>query len=207
MYWDADIDSSALSGKTVTVLGYGSQGRGQALNLRDSGLNVVVGLRENGPTWKLAESDGFTPLTPENAVAKADLVAMLVPDLAQASVYESAVKDNLKDGATLLFSHGFNIHFGQIVASDSIDVVMIAPKGPGRLVRRTFEEGGGVPCLVAVDQDSTGSAKQRALAYGQALGGGKAGIIETTFAEETETDLFGEQAVLCGGATELIKAG
>jgi ketol-acid reductoisomerase len=196
-----------FNGKKVAVLGYGSQGRAHALNLRDSGVDVTVGLRPNGPTWKRAEQDGFTPKTPGEAVKTADLVAVLTPDMAQPALYEEHIKPNLKKGAALLFAHGFNVHYGQITPSEGVDVVLVAPKGPGNLVRRQYEEGRGVPCLAAVHQDATGNAKNAAYAYAQGLGGSKAGVIDTTFAEETETDLFGEQAVLCGGLTELIAAG
>ncbi len=206
-YGENDVKTEALSGKTVAVLGYGSQGRAQALNLRDSGIQVVLGLRSGGATWKQAEEEGWKPLTPEEAVQGADVVALLVPDMAQAELYRSAVEGNIKKGASLLFSHGLNIHYGQIKPPADIDVIMVAPKSPGQLVRRTYEEGRGVPCLVAVEQDASGQAFDRALGYAHGLGGTKAGVLETTFAEETETDLFGEQAVLCGGVTELIAAG
>ncbi|HEY9785418.1 MAG TPA: ketol-acid reductoisomerase [Candidatus Obscuribacterales bacterium] len=207
MYWESDANSNGLKGKTVAVLGYGSQGRAHALNLRDSGVNVTVGLRSGGKTWRQAEEDGFRPVDPATAVKGADVVAMLTPDMAQPAQYRDAVEPNVKDGATLMFAHGFNVHFKQIVPRKDMDVVMIAPKGPGRLVRTQYEEGRGVPCLVAVYQDATGHALETALAYANGLGGTRAGVIETTFAEETETDLFGEQAVLCGGVTELIAAG
>ena len=196
-----------FTGKKVAVVGYGSQGRAHALNLRDSGYNVVVGLRPNGATWKRAEQDGFKPATVAEAVKGADLVAILCPDMAQPAVYKESVEPNLKKDAAVLFAHGFNVHYGQIAAPAGVDVVLVAPKAPGALVRRQFEEGRGVPCLVAVHQDATGNAKTAAYAYAHGLGGTKAGVIETTFAEETETDLFGEQAVLCGGVTELITAG
>ena len=207
IYWEKDVDAKALSGKVVAVLGYGSQGQAQALNLRDSGVQVVMGLRPNGPTWKKASDDGFKPVSPAEAVAGADVVVMLTPDMAMPALFKEAVEPNMKKGASLLFSHGLNIHYRQIVAPKDIDVIMIAPKSPGALVRRTYMEGRGVPCLVAIEQDASGQALARALAYADALGGTKAGVIETTFKEETETDLFGEQAVLCGGATELIAAG
>ncbi|MEP6652241.1 MAG: ketol-acid reductoisomerase [Myxococcales bacterium] len=207
MYSESDANKQALAGKKVTVLGYGSQGRAQALNLRDSGINVVLGLRAGSPTWKQAEGDGWKPEVAADAVKSADIVCMLVPDLAQGQLYREVVAPNLKAGAMLLFSHGFNIHYKQIEPPDNIDVAMIAPKSPGGMVRRTYEEGNGVPCLIAVHKDASGKAFERALAYAQGIGGTKAGVIETTFAEETETDLFGEQAVLCGGATELIAAG
>jgi ketol-acid reductoisomerase len=207
MYWESDANKDALAGKKVAVLGYGSQGRAQALNLRDSGVNVVLGLRAGSPTWKQAEGDGWKPQEAAAAVKSADVVCMLVPDLAQAQLYKDVVAPNLKPGAMLLFSHGFNIHYKQIEPPEGVDVTMIAPKAPGGMVRRTYEEGNGVPCLIAVHKDATGKAFERALAYAQGIGGTKAGVIETTFGEETETDLFGEQAVLCGGATELIAAG
>lgn len=207
MYWESDANRKALEGKKVAVLGYGSQGRAQALNLRDSGINVVLGLRAGSPTWKQAESEGWKPQNAPDAVKSADVVCLLVPDLAQAQLYKDVVAPNLKLGAMLLFSHGFNIHYKQIEPPEGIDVAMIAPKAPGGMVRRTYEEGNGVPCLIAVHKNATGQAFERALAYAQGIGGTKAGVIETTFAEETETDLFGEQAVLCGGATELIAAG
>lgn len=207
LYWEKDVNTTALEGKRVAVIGYGSQGKAQALNLRDSGIDVVVGGRPGGASWKEAEQDGWTPLEFAAAVKDADLIAILCPDIAQASVYKEAIEPNLKDGAALLFSHGFNIHYGEITPPESIDVVMIAPKSPGHLVRTQYEEGRGVPCLLAIHQDPSGKAFDLALAYAHALGGTRAGVIETTFPEETETDLFGEQAVLCGGATELIQAG
>ncbi len=206
IYWENDVDKSALNQKVVAVLGYGSQGQAQALNLRDSGLQVVLGLRPGGKTWKMAEDEGWKPVSPDEAVKGADLVAILVPDMAQPQLYEESVAPNIKAGATVLFSHGLNVHFSQIVPPKDVDVVMIAPKAPGKLVRRTYEEGGGVPCLVAIHNDASGEALKRALAYADGLGGTKAGVIETNFAEETETDLFGEQVCLCGGATELIAA-
>ncbi len=207
LYSENDANPAALSTLRITVLGYGSQGRAQALNLRDSGLDVTVGLRENGATWKQATVDGFAPVPPATAVQGADLVAMLVPDLAQPALSKQAVEPYLKQGAMLLFSHGFNIHYQQIVPSAAVDVALVAPKGPGGLVRRQYEEGRGVPCLFAVQQDASGAARERALAYAHAIGGTRAGVLETSFAEETETDLFGEQAVLCGGVTELVAAG
>jgi ketol-acid reductoisomerase len=207
MYWESDANKQALAGKKIAVLGYGSQGRAQALNLRDSGVNVVLGLRPGSPTWKQAEGDGWKPESAVDAVKSSDIVCFLVPDLAQGQLYKDVVAPNLKPGAMLLFSHGFNIHYKQIEPPENVDVAMIAPKAPGGMVRRTYEEGNGVPCLIAVHKDASGKAFERALAYAQGIGGTKAGVIETTFAEETETDLFGEQAVLCGGATELIAAG
>ena len=207
MYFDADLNTSALDGLCVAMIGYGSQGRGQSMNLRDSGVNVVVGLREGGASWKQAVSEGWSPLTMEEAVKQADIVCLMCPDMAQPSCYKEVVEPNLKPGSTVLFSHGFNIHFGAITVAPENNVVMIAPKGPGGMVRRTYEDGSGVPALVAVHQDATGNAKELALAYGWGVGSARAGIIETTFPEETETDLFGEQAVLCGGLTEMIVAG
>jgi len=206
MYSEADVDTACLADKQVTILGYGSQGRAHALNLKDSGFKVVVGLRPDGASWASAEADGLTVQAPNDAVKGATLVAFLTPDMVQKSLYESVV-DDIDHGATLLFAHGFAVHFNQIEPRDDLDVVLIAPKGPGGLVRRQYEEGHGVPCLVAVHQNSSGEALQLALAYSAGIGGARAGVIETTFAEETETDLFGEQAVLCGGATELIVAG
>ena len=206
MYLEADVDTSCLSDKQVTVLGYGSQGRAHALNLKDSGFNVVVGLRPDGGSWARAEADGLTVKAPNDAVKGASIVAFLTPDMVQKSLYQSVV-DDVDHGATLLFAHGFAVHFNQVEPRGDLNVVLIAPKGPGGLVRRQYEEGHGVPCLVAVHQDATGTALKLALAYSAGIGGARAGVIETTFAEETETDLFGEQAVLCGGATELIVAG
>ncbi len=207
MYFDADLNTGALDGLCVAMIGYGSQGRGQSMNLRDSGVNVVVGLREGGNSWKQAVSEGWSPLTMEEAVKQADIICIMCPDMAQPQVYKDVVEPNIKPGSTILFSHGFNIHFGAITVAPENNVVMIAPKGPGGMVRRTYEEGSGVPALVAVHQDATGNAKELALAYGWGVGSARAGIIETTFPEETETDLFGEQAVLCGGLTEMIVAG
>ena len=206
MYSQADVDTSCLSDKQVTILGYGSQGRAHALNLRDSGFNVVVGLRPDGASWAKAEADGLSVKAPNDAVKGATIVAFLTPDMVQKSLYLSVI-DDIDDGATLLFAHGFAVHFNQVEPRADLDTVLIAPKGPGGLVRRQYEEGHGVPCLVAIHQDATGNALQLALAYSAGIGGARAGVIETTFAEETETDLFGEQAVLCGGTTELIVAG
>ena len=206
MYSEADVDSTSLADSKVTILGYGSQGRAHALNLKDSGFNVVVGLRPGGASWPQAEADGLTVMEPAEAVREAAVIAFLTPDMVQKSLYESVVGD-IAEGATLLFAHGFAVHFKLIEPRADLNVVLIAPKGPGGLVRRQYEEGHGVPCLVAVHQDATGKALRHALAYAAGIGGARAGVIETTFAEETETDLFGEQAVLCGGATELIVAG
>ena len=207
MFWEKDAKPQALKGKRIAVLGYGSQGRAHALNLRDSKLDVVVGLRQGGPSWTQGEQDGWKLLSPADASRGADVIVMLAPDMAQPAMYRSEVAPNLKPGAMLLFSHGFNIHYGQITPPANVDVTMVAPKGPGNLVRRQYEEGRGVPCLLAVHQDASGHAFERTLAYADAIGGTKPGVIETTFGEETETDLFGEQAVLCGGARELIQAG
>lgn len=206
MYSETDVDSTSLSGKRIAILGYGSQGRAHALNLKDSGHDVVVGLRSGRPSWKKATADGLAVKEPAEAVRGAAIVAFLTPDMSQASLYD-AVEAELPNGCAILFAHGFNVHFKQIQPRADLDVVLIAPKGPGDLVRRQYEEGHGVPCLVAVARDATGNALTLALAYAQGIGGTRAGVIETTFAEETETDLFGEQAVLCGGATELVVAG
>src|SRR6201996_153720 len=205
LYSQKDVDKKALKGARIAILGYGSQGRAHALNLSDSGFDVVVGVRK-GESWKKAKKDGLAVAEPIDAVKDADLVAMLVPDLQQQSLYES-VEKNLKKGAALLFAHGFNIHFKQIKPRKDLDVVLIAPKGPGDLVRRQYQQGRGVPCLLAVAQDPDKRAKAIALAYADGIGGTRGGVLETTFAEETETDLFGEQAVLCGGATELVVKG
>lgn len=206
MYSESDVDTSCLADKKVAILGYGSQGRAHALNLKDSGFNVVVGLRPSGASWAKAEADGLSVQEPGEAAQGAAIVMFLTPDMVQKALYESVV-DSIDDGALLLFAHGFAIHYEQVQPRADLDVALIAPKGPGGLVRRQYEEGHGVPCLVAVHQDATGNALNKALAYSAGIGGARAGVIETTFAEETETDLFGEQAVLCGGATELIVAG
>jgi ketol-acid reductoisomerase len=207
MYYEKDCDFSVLSGKTVAVVGYGSQGHAHALNLHDSGISVIVGLYEGSPSWKRAEADGLKVMTAADAVKNSDIVMILVNDEKQPKLYQSEIAPNLKKGATLAFAHGFNIHFGQIVPPPDVDVIMIAPKGPGHTVRRQYLEGRGVPCLIAVHNDASGKAKDTALAYAYGIGGARAGILETTFKEETETDLFGEQAVLCGGVSALIKAG
>jgi len=206
MYSETDVDTSCLEGKRIAILGYGSQGRAHALNLKDSGYDVVVGLRPGGNSWSKAGAEGLTVMEPAAAARGAAIVAFLTPDLTQAELYASIV-DCLDQGAAILFAHGFNIHYLQIEPRSDLDVILIAPKGPGGLVRRQYEEGHGVPCLAAVAQDSTGNALKLALAYAHGIGGARAGVIETTFAEETETDLFGEQAVLCGGTTELVVAG
>lgn len=206
MYSETDVDISCLENKRIAILGYGSQGRAHALNLKDSGFDVVVGLRPEGSSWSKAKSDGLQVNEPLDAVKGAAIVAFLTPDLVQGPLYET-INGELEQGSAILFAHGFNIHFKQIKPRSDLDVVLIAPKGPGDLVRRQYEEGRGVPCLVAVEHDSSGNALKLALAYAQGIGGARAGVIETTFAEETETDLFGEQAVLCGGATELVVAG
>ncbi|MFN2389417.1 MAG: ketol-acid reductoisomerase [Actinomycetota bacterium] len=207
IYYDSDADNDALTGARVAVLGYGSQGRAHSLNLSESGVDVVVGLRKDSPSWGRAEEDGLNPTPLYEACSGADVVAFLVPDQHQASVYRDAVEPNLRPDGALLFAHGFNIHFGQIEPPPGNDVVMVAPKAPGPLVRRTFEQGSGVPALLAVHQDATGRATQIGLAYARSLGCTRAGVIGTTFAEETETDLFGEQAVLCGGVSRLVQAG
>ncbi len=206
LYSQKDVDKKALRGARIAVLGYGSQGRAHALNLKDSGFDVVVGVRKGGNGWKKARKDGLAVAEPKAAVTGADLVAMLVPDIAQKTLYQD-IKKQLKAGAALLFAHGFNVHFKQIKPPKQVDVVLIAPKGPGDLVRRQYQQGRGVPCLIAVAQDASGKAHARALAYAHGIGGTRGGVLETTFAEETETDLFGEQAVLCGGATELVVKG
>jgi len=206
-YYNNDADLKFLTDKTVAVIGYGSQGHAHALNLRDSGVDVVVGLRKDSSSRKKAEKEGLTVLDTSEAAKKGDIVMVLIPDQFQAKVYKKEIKPHLSEGNALAFAHGFNVHFGQIKPKKNVDVFMIAPKSPGHLVRRVFEQGSGVPCLVAVYQDHSGTAKDTALAYAKGLGGTRAGVIETTFEEETETDLFGEQAVLCGGASELVKQG
>ncbi len=207
VYYDKDCDLSLIKGKTVAIVGYGSQGHAHALNLHDSGVNVVVGLRKGGASWSKAENAGLKVQEVSEAVKGADLVMILLPDENIGQVYRDHVAGNIKAGAALAFAHGFNVHYGQVQPREDIDVIMIAPKAPGHTVRGTYNQGGGVPALVAIHQDNSGSARDVALSYACAIGSGRAGVIETTFREETETDLFGEQAVLCGGAVELIKAG
>ncbi|WP_248896667.1 ketol-acid reductoisomerase [Haloplanus halobius] len=206
VYYDDDADRDAIAGKTVAVLGYGSQGHAHAQNLADSGIDVIVGLRKDSDSWSQAENDGLRVATPDDAAAEADIVSMLVPDTVQPAVFE-AISDGLEAGDTLQFAHGFNIHYNQIQPPEDIDVTMIAPKTPGHLLRRNYVENTGTPALLAVYQDTTGEAQEEALAYAQAIGCTRAGVVETSFQEEVETDLFGEQAVLCGGITSLIKKG
>ena len=207
MYYDKDADRSVLQDKTIAIIGFGSQGHAQAQNLRDSGYNVIIAELEGTANYRLAGEVGFKPVSAAEAAEKGDIIQILLPDELQSRVYKSDIEKGLKPGKALVFSHGFNIHFGQIRPPEDIDVYMVAPKGPGHLLRRVYEQGGGVPSLIAVYQDSTGKAKDLALAHACGIGAGRAGIIETTFLEETETDLFGEQVVLCGGLTELIRAG
>jgi ketol-acid reductoisomerase len=206
IYYDKDADIQQIRSKTVAVLGYGSQGHAHALNLKESGVNVVVGLREGG-SWRKAEQSGLKVMPTRDAVKGSEVVMLLAPDEAQAGIYRTDIAPNLKDGAFLAFGHGFNIHFGQIVPPPGINVFMVAPKGPGHLVRSEYTKGSGVPMLLAIHQDPSGATRAVGLAYASAIGGGRAGVIETNFREETETDLFGEQAVLCGGLTSLIQAG
>ncbi|RAV21164.1 ketol-acid reductoisomerase [Paenibacillus contaminans] len=206
LYYEKDADLSVLQGKTIAIIGYGSQGHAQAQNLRDSGLKVIIGLRK-GRSWDQAVNDGFEVYSVADASSQADLVQILMPDETQAKVYNEEIQPNLKDGAAIVFSHGFNVHFGQINPSADKDVFLVAPKSPGHMVRRVFVEGFGVPGLIAVHQDASGKAKEIGLAYAKGIGCTRAGVIETSFKEETETDLFGEQAVLCGGASALVKAG
>ena len=207
VFYDKDCDLSLVKGKTVAIIGYGSQGHAHAQNLNDSGVNVVVGLRKGGASWSKAENAGLKVQEVGEAVKGADLVMILLPDENIAQVYRDHVANNIKAGAALAFAHGFNVHYGQVQPREDIDVIMIAPKAPGHTVRGTYNQGGGVPALVAVHQDNSGAARDIALSYACAIGSGRAGIIETTFKDETETDLFGEQAVLCGGTVELVKAG
>jgi len=206
-YYDRDADLKYLQGKTVAVIGYGSQGHAHARNLHDSGVKSIVGLRRESAFWDRVVEDGLEVLTVAEASKKADIIMILVPDDKQRAVYLKDIAPHLEKGNALAFGHGFNIHFGQVVPPDTVDVFMVAPKGPGHLVRRTYESGAGVPCLLAVEQDVSGTCLQVALAYAKGIGGTRAGVLETSFREETETDLFGEQAVLCGGLTELIRAG
>ncbi|MBI5376146.1 MAG: ketol-acid reductoisomerase [Candidatus Schekmanbacteria bacterium] len=207
IFHEKEADLKYLKNKTIAIIGYGSQGHAQAQNLKESGLKVIVSELKGTKQWDQAKKDGFEVLNADDASAKADFIQMLVPDEFQATVYRSSIAGNMKAGKTLGFSHGFNIHYHQIEAPADVDVVMIAPKGPGHLVRRLYTEGKGVPALIAIKQDASGKAKQTALAYAKGIGSARAGVIETTFKEETETDLFGEQVVLCGGVTELIRAG
>ena len=207
MFYEKDTNLDLLKGKKVAVIGYGSQGHAHALNLHESGVDVVVGLYEGSKSWDRVKEAGLEVATVANAVKSADVVMMLVPDEKQAKLYKEEVAQNLESGNALVFAHGFNIHYGQIVPPADVDVFMVAPKGPGHMVRRTYTEDSGVPCLIAVHQDATGQAKELALAYANGIGGARAGVLETTFKDDTETDLFGEQAVLCGGCTALIKAG
>lgn len=207
MFYEKDTNLGLLKGKKVAVIGYGSQGHAHALNLHESGVDVVVGLYEGSKSWDKVKEAGLEVVTVANAVKSSDVVMVLVPDEKQAKLYKEEIAPYLEEGNALAFAHGFNIHYGQIVPPANVDVFMVAPKGPGHMVRRTYTEGSGVPCLIAVQQDYTGNAKEVALAYSNGIGGARAGVLETTFKDETETDLFGEQAVLCGGVTALIKAG
>ncbi|MFA0814433.1 MAG: ketol-acid reductoisomerase [Anaerofustis sp.] len=207
MYYDKDCDLELLKNKTIAIIGYGSQGHAHALNLKDSGMKVIVGLYNGSKSWAKAEEAGLTVMTAADAAKAADIIMILINDEKQPALYEESIAPNLTAGKSLVFAHGFNIHFGQIVPPADVDVWMVAPKGPGHTVRSQYQEGKGVPDLFAIHQDATGKARDLALAYASGIGGGRAGILETTFKEETETDLFGEQAVLCGGVTELIKAG
>ena len=207
MFYEKDTNLDLLKGKKVAVIGYGSQGHAHALNLHESGVDVVVGLYEGSRSWDRVKEAGLEVETVANAVKSADVIMMLVPDEKQAKLYKEEVAQYLEAGNALVFAHGFNIHYGQIVPPADVDVFMVAPKGPGHMVRKTYTEGSGVPCLIAVHQDATGQARELALAYSNGIGGARAGVLETTFKDETETDLFGEQAVLCGGCTALIKAG
>ncbi len=207
MYYDKDADLGVLKSSKVAIIGYGSQGHAQAQNLRDSGINVIVAELKGSANFKIAKDHGFEPVSAAEASKEANMIQILAQDNLQATLYKTEIEKNMKKGKTLVFSHGFNIHYSQIIPPADVDVIMIAPKGPGHLVRREFERGAGVPSLIAIYQDASGKAKKKALAYAKGIGSTRAGVLETTFAEETETDLFGEQAVLCGGASELIKAG
>jgi ketol-acid reductoisomerase len=207
MYYEKDANLEALKGQKIAVIGYGSQGHAHSLNLKDSGMDVVVGLREGSPSAEKAKVMGLAVMPVEEAAAAADIIMVLIPDDRQAQVYNECIRPGLKSGNSLFFAHGFNIHYNQIVPPADVDVIMVAPKGPGAMVRQVFEEGGGVPALIAIEQDYTGMALEKGLAYAAGIGAARAGVLETTFKEETETDLFGEQAVLCGGTSELIKAG
>ena len=207
IFYESDCDLSALDGQTIAVIGYGSQGHAQALNAKESGCNVIIGLYEGSKSWKKAEEQGFKVYTAAEAAKQADVIMILINDEKQAALYKESIEPNLEAGNMLMFSHGFNIHFGQIVPPADVDVTMIAPKAPGHTVRSEYQAGKGTPCLIAVHQDATGKAQQKALAYALAIGGARAGVLETTFRTETETDLFGEQAVLCGGVCALMQAG
>jgi len=207
VYYEKDCDLSLITGRKIAVIGYGSQGHAHALNLHDSGCDVRVGLRAGSATWDKVKADGLKVMTPREAAQDADIIMMLTPDETQAATYYAEIHESMSTGKVLAFAHGFNIHFGQIEPPADVDVIMIAPKGPGHMVRRVFLEGSGVPCLIAVHQDASGKAKDIALAWAAGIGGARAAVIETTFPEETETDLFGEQAVLCGGATHLVQMG
>ncbi len=207
IYYEKDANPEALKGQKIAVIGYGSQGHAHSLNLKDSGMDVVVGLRDGSPSGDRAKGMGLTVLPVEEAAMVADIVMILIPDDRQAQVYRDSIRPGLKSGNALFFAHGFNIHYNQIVPPADVDVIMVAPKGPGAMVRQVYDEGGGVPALIAVEQDYTGMALEKGLAYAMGIGAARAGVLETTFKEETETDLFGEQAVLCGGTSELIKAG
>ncbi|XDD43375.1 ketol-acid reductoisomerase [Leptospira sp. WS60.C2] len=207
IYYDDSCDLNLLKGKTIAVIGYGSQGHAQAQNMKDSGLKVIIGLRDGSKSVKEAKEAGFEVYNVAEAAKKADIIQILAPDTIQADMYKADIEPNLSEGKALVFSHGFNIHYDLITPPKNVDVYMVAPKGPGHLVRRVYTEGGGVPCLIAIHQDATGQAKARALAHASGVGGGRAGILETSFREETETDLFGEQAVLCGGVANLIMSG
>ena len=207
LFYDADCNLGLLDGKTVAIIGYGSQGHAHALNLKESGVNVIVGLYEGSKSWAIAEEAGLKVMTAADATKAADIIMILLPDEKQAAIYKESILPNLEAGNSLVFAHGFNIHYGQIIPPADVNVFMIAPKGPGHTVRSQYQEGRGVPCLIAVYQDPSGNTHDLGLAYASGIGGGRAGILETTFKEETETDLFGEQAVLCGGVTALMKAG